>query len=113
MTFDQVQEQNNENIKGANKTKHVLNRRNMSGMETRGICPPQLARIIQSSETQTATDFGAKESPHHVDTRAFQCWFHSDSNNIFERMDVNPFEQEVLVKISNVSVVSDHKVIAC
>ena len=84
----------------------MLHRRNMPGMERWEIYSPDLARITESSKTQTVTDFDAKESPHHEDTTAFQYRFYSDANKIFEGMDVNPFEQEVLVKISNVSVVS-------
>ena len=90
---------------------NVLNHRDMSGMERWENCFPDLPRIIESSETQTATDFDAKKSTNHEDTRTFQCRFYSDSNKIFEGMDVNAFEQEVLGKTSNASVVSDHKVI--
>ena len=65
---------------------NVLNHRDMSGMERWENCFPDLPRIIESSETQTATDFDAKKIPNHEDTRTFQCRFYSDSNKEKQRL---------------------------
>ena len=54
---------------------NVLNRRDMLGMERLELCSPDLAIIIESSQTQTAPDFDVKESLHHEDTRAIKCRF--------------------------------------
>lgn len=69
----------------------------------------QIWQNYGSFETQTATNFDAKERLQYESAIGFQSRFSSDSRK-FEEMDVNPFEQEGLVTISNVSVVYDHKI---
>ena len=70
----------------------------------------RLCKNYRKFETQTSTDYEAKEKSNHGDAIAFQSRFSSDFNKVFEGMDVNPFQQEDLVKISNVSFVSYHEV---
>ena len=57
----------------------------------------------------TGHDFDTNEKPHHEDIVAFQDLFSLDVKKVIERMDVNSFLQDYLVKISNVSQVYDHQ----
>ena len=50
------------------------------------------------------------KKPHHEDIAAFQNRFSLDEKKVIERMDVNPFLQGDLVKISNLSQVYDRKI---
>ena len=42
--------------------------------------------------------------PHHEDTPEFQQQFTSDVRRVFKNFSCNPFEQEGLVKASNVNI---------
>ena len=56
----------------------MLNCNDVSRMKSWETRSSDLARIIESFETQTATDFDVKEKPHREDTLAFQSRFPSD-----------------------------------
>ena len=71
---------------------------------------PEIARLIENSESHTGNDLDTNEKPHHEDIVAFQNRFSLDMKKVIEGMDVNPFLQDNLVKVSNVSQVYDHQV---
>ena len=50
------------------------------------------------------------KKPHYEDIVAFQNRFSLDVKTVIEGMDVNPFLQDDLAKISDVSQVYDHQV---
>ena len=110
MALDHVHEQNNEKIKGVSGTIHFLNCNDMSGMERLEISSPEIERFIENFECHTGHDFDANEKPHHEDIVAFQSRFSLNVKNVIEGMDINPFLQDDLVKISNLSQVYDHQV---
>ena len=66
-------------------------------------------RIIESFETQIASNFDNKEKPHHEYRMAFQSRISFEKRIGFKEMDVNLFEQKNFVKISNVSAVYDNE----
>ena len=66
---------------------------------------PEIARIIENFESHTGNDFDTNEKPHYEDIVAFQNRFSLDVKKVIEGMDVNPFLQDDLMKISNVSQV--------
>ena len=98
MALDQVQEQNNEKIKGVSGATQLLNRNDKSGMERWETSTPEIARITKTFESHTGHDFDTNEKPHHEDIAAFQNRFSLDVKKVIEGMDVNPFLQDNLVK---------------
>ena len=103
MALDQVDKQNSKKIEAVNGRKHVLNCKEKSGFEQW----KTFTRIIESFETQIASNFDNKEKPHHEYRMAFQSRISFETRIGFKEMDVNPFEQKNLVKVSNVSAVYD------
>lgn len=67
-------------------------------------------RIIESFETQIASNFDNKEKPHHEYRMAFQSRISFEIRIGFKEIDVNPFEQKNLVKLGNVSAIYDNEV---
>ena len=102
---DQVHERNNEKIRGLGGATHLLNRPDLSGLKEWGTSGLELVcllnefeeRINRPSKSQTVL-------PHHEDTPAFQQQFTSDVRRVFKSFSCNPFEQEGLVKTSNVNI---------
>ena len=70
----------------------------------------KIARTIENFDFHTGHDFDTNKKPHHEDTVAFQNRFSLDVRKVIEGMNVNPFLQHDLVKISNISQVYDHQV---
>ena len=107
---DQVHEQNNEKIKGLGGAIHplnrpVLNRPDSTGLEGWGTSGPELVCLL--SEFEEGINRPSKSQrvlPHHEDTPAFQQQFTFDVRRVFKNFSCNPFEQEGIVKASNVNI---------
>ena len=102
---DQVHEQNNEKMKGLGGATQLLNRPDLSGLEEWGTSVPKLVRLL--SEFEEGINRPSKSQtvlPHHEDTLAFQQQFTSDVRRVSKNFSCNPFEQEGLVKASNVNI---------
>ena len=110
MALDELLEQNNEKIKGANGVTHLLNRADVSRLERWEMCSLEIARIIESLEknieSKTTEDL---DKPHHEDRSAFHRNFAAGVKKVYDGFDVNPFEKMSLVIISNTSVSYDEE----
>ena len=102
MPLDQMHEQNNERIKRISGATHLLNRADMSGIERWETCSPEIARIIEILEQSIdLNSIHELEKPHHEDRTTFQYNFSSDVKKVVNGFDLNPFEENNLVNISN------------
>ena len=87
----------------------------MSGLERWETCTPDIhriiARIIESLEINTVGKATEDQSlPHHEDREAFQRNFATDVKKICNGMEINPFEENNFVNISNTSVFYDEEI---
>ena len=83
----------------------------MSGLERWETCTPEIARIIESLEINTVGKATEDQSvPHHEDREAFQRNFATDVKKICNGMEINPFEENNFVNISNTSVFYDEEI---
>ena len=62
MALDQVHEQNNKKNKGVSGATPLLNRNDMSGIETWETSSPEIARIIENFESHTGHEFEPTKS---------------------------------------------------
>ena len=83
----------------------------MSGLERWETCTPELARIIESLEINIDGKVTEDQNlPHHEDREAFQRNFATDVKKICNGMEINPFEENNFVNISNTSVFYDEEI---
>ena len=102
---DQVHEQNNEKIRGLGEATHLLNRPDSSSLKEWGTSGRELVRLLNKFEERINRPSKSQSVlPHHEDTPAFQQQFTSDVRRVFKNFSCNPFEQEGLVKTSNVNI---------
>ena len=105
MALDQVHEQNNEKIKGVSGATHLLNGADMSGIERWETCFPEIARIIEILEQSIdLNSIHELEKPHHGDRTSFKYTFSSGVKKLVNGFDLNPFEENHPVNISNTSI---------
>ena len=77
----------------------------MSGLERWETCTPEIARIIESLEINIEGKATEDQNlPHHEDREAFQRNFATDVKKICNGMEINSFEENNYVNISNTSV---------
>ena len=77
----------------------------MSGLERWETCTPEIARIIESLEINIEGKATEDQNlPHHEDREAFQRNFATDVKKICNGMEINSFEENNYVNISNTSI---------
>ena len=83
----------------------------MSGLERWETCTPEIARIIESLEINIEGKATEDQNlPHHEDREAFQRNFATDVKKICNGMEINSFEENNYVNISNTSVFYNEKI---
>ena len=83
----------------------------MLGLERWETCTTEIAKIIEPLETNIEGKATEDQNlPHHEDREAFQRSFATDVKKICNGMEINPFEENNFVNVSNTSVFYDEEI---
>ena len=119
MALDQVHEQNNKVIKGVGGASQLMNRGDDSSLIRWETCGPEVARIVsefeETMELKTRTSILQKTDlhmKHHEDSPTFRKNYIKDVQNVYDKLQCNPFQLEDLTMVNDNAVVFNSDVLS-